>query len=470
MAPVSSRGRPGPLDACEPLKITPKLLTKLKESLSDPSYKEMIESTANVNTRIAIERKIRLPFLDQQTNLAQTHSHLSYSRMERLPPRRDGQLVSYPATAWYKKKRQYLMNDRSFRRLSKALAAKEKGENIEGETAISLVENTGVRGGPNPDEDETSRDAALKNDESNQSWLREQEFMEEAYLLNSDVWEDPESDYDDDRDDSYGPKKDRRKGKTAKAPRATGARKGRRSGRGAADKDKDPSMSGRDDDKPFVCDICGARYKTRPGLSYHYTHTHGSRQDTPSPGARSTSPAPPREDSRQGSEASPLAGLRKFQDNFLSFLKSPADKDKSTEGTPETSDGPAAAERQPLYCDFCLGTESENKKTKQPEEMVTCADCGRSGHPTCLQFTDVMTNNVKKYRWQCIECKTCTLCGTSENDDQMLFCDDCDRGYHMYCLSPPLKEPPEGSWSCHLCQKESTGQAVHTAAASVSSK
>lgn len=29
--------------------------------------------------------------------------------------------------------------------------------------------------------------------------------------------------------------------------------------------------------------------------------------------------------------------------------------------------------------------------------------------------------------------------------DQLLFCDDCDRGYHMYCLKPPLSEPPEGS-------------------------
>ena len=28
--------------------------------------------------------------------------------------------------------------------------------------------------------------------------------------------------------------------------------------------------------------------------------------------------------------------------------------------------------------------------------------------------------------------------------DQLLFCDDCDRGYHMYCLSPPMTEPPEG--------------------------
>ena len=38
-----------------------------------------------------------------------------------------------------------------------------------------------------------------------------------------------------------------------------------------------------------------------------------------------------------------------------------------------------------------------------------------------------------------LECKTCTLCGTSENDDQLLFCDDCDRGFHMYCLVPPMK-------------------------------
>lgn len=29
--------------------------------------------------------------------------------------------------------------------------------------------------------------------------------------------------------------------------------------------------------------------------------------------------------------------------------------------------------------------------------------------------------------------------------DQLLFCDDCDRGYHMYCLNPPVFEPPEGN-------------------------
>ena len=31
------------------------------------------------------------------------------------------------------------------------------------------------------------------------------------------------------------------------------------------------------------------------------------------------------------------------------------------------------------YCDFCLGDASENKKTGKPEELVSCAECGRSG-------------------------------------------------------------------------------------------
>ena len=68
-------------------------------------------------------------------------------------------------------------------------------------------------------------------------------------------------------------------------------------------------------------------------------------------------------------------------------------------------------------------------------------------HPSCMQFSAALSAVVRTYRWQCIECKSCHFCGTSENDDQLLFCDDCDRGYHMYCLKPPIKEPPEGNVS-----------------------
>ena len=38
------------------------------------------------------------------------------------------------------------------------------------------------------------------------------------------------------------------------------------------------------------------------------------------------------------------------------------------------------------YCDFCLGDENENKKTGFKEEMVSCADCGRSGLFVFLSF------------------------------------------------------------------------------------
>lgn len=38
------------------------------------------------------------------------------------------------------------------------------------------------------------------------------------------------------------------------------------------------------------------------------------------------------------------------------------------------------------------------------------------GHPSCLQFTANMIISVKQYRWQCIECKCCSLCGNSDND------------------------------------------------------
>jgi len=32
----------------------------------------------------------------------------------------------------------------------------------------------------------------------------------------------------------------------------------------------------------YVCNVivvCGARYKTRPGLTYHYTHSHKEKED-----------------------------------------------------------------------------------------------------------------------------------------------------------------------------------------------
>jgi hypothetical protein len=55
-----------------------------------------------------------------------------------------------------------------------------------------------------------------------------------------------------------------------------------------------------------------------------------------------------------------------------------------------------------------------------------------------LQFTENMIISVKKYRWQCIECKCCSICGTSENDETLLFCDSCDAGKSFFNISFPI--------------------------------
>ena len=32
------------------------------------------------------------------------------------------------------------------------------------------------------------------------------------------------------------------------------------------------------------------------------------------------------------------------------------------------------------------------------------------------------------------------------DDATLLFCDDCDKGYHMSCLDPPLNGEPDGEY------------------------
>nr|XP_033797271.1 histone acetyltransferase KAT6B isoform X6 [Geotrypetes seraphini] len=119
-------------------------------------------------------------------------------------------------------------------------------------------------------------------------------------------------------------------------------------------------------------------------------------------------------------------------------------------------------------CSFCLGTKESNRE-KKPEELISCADCGSSGHPSCLKFCPELTTNVKALRWQCIECKTCSACRIQgKNADNMLFCDSCDRGFHMECCDPPLCRMPKGMWICQVCRPKKKGRKLlHEKAAQI---
>ena len=51
---------------------------------------------------------------------------------------------------------------------------------------------------------------------------------------------------------------------------------------------------------------------------------------------------------------------------------------------------------------------------------------------------------IQTYRWQCMECKTCTVCQQPHHEDEMMFCDKCDRGYHTFCVG--MDSIPNGEW------------------------
>ena len=68
------------------------------------------------------------------------------------------------------------------------------------------------------------------------------------------------------------------------------------------------------------------------------------------------------------------------------------------------------------YCSFCAGTDDRNKQG-QPEQMASCARCGRSGHPSCLNMQNSkLRAKVMTYDWCCIECKTCEVCAVKGED------------------------------------------------------
>lgn len=91
-----------------------KNIENIEKLLHDSTYTELIEFSSTFNTRLRVERKLRLPFLDPQTGVAQRHSNLFMKKTQRLPGLREGQIYTYPQLRWRKAKRQYLNNPNSY--------------------------------------------------------------------------------------------------------------------------------------------------------------------------------------------------------------------------------------------------------------------------------------------------------------------------------------------------------------------
>ncbi|GAA5978531.1 hypothetical protein JCM10908_004391 [Rhodotorula pacifica] len=47
--------------------------------------------------------------------------------------------------------------------------------------------------------------------------------------------------------------------------------------------------------------------------------------------------------------------------------------------------------------------------------------------------------------------EACEICTLDHDPDRIVLCEECDRGYHLSCLSPPLKQVPTSQFYCDKC-------------------
>jgi len=96
----------------------------------------------------------------------------------------------------------------------------------------------------------------------------------------------------------------------------------------------------------------------------------------------------------------------------------------------------------------CQSCRSEVAKT---DTVMRCTTCRSYVHSSCINMSQHMMDVASTYAWECTECKKCSVCRDIDQEESMMFCDVCDRGYHTQCVD--MKELPQGRWECEMCVK-----------------
>ncbi|XP_016384756.1 zinc finger protein DPF3 isoform X3 [Sinocyclocheilus rhinocerous] len=341
------------------------------KALGDQFYREAIEHCRSYNARLCAERSVRMPFLDSQTGVAQNNCYIWMEKRHRGPGLAAGQMYTYPARCWRKKRRLHPPLDPQLRlcelRLEAELMAKREAPATEATALEALLRGDGIL------------------DKRNNNSKEEETLLEIQRVLEAD--ENGDGFHDDEDFEVDTPKrKHRNKGR------------GRGSGRRRTE-----AVANDDQDKPYVCDnrykqkhnskttdsVCGKRYKNRPGLSYHYTHTHLAEEEGEEERETEIPQSPPVHHENHKPQKGP-------------------------DGTIIPND----------YCDFCLGDSGSNRKTGQAEELVSCSDCGRSADRVGGTRAKRRTGGLLDMFGDTSESEASTFHGFEDDDLDGLLSDD----------------------------------------------
>ncbi|NXQ26114.1 REQU protein, partial [Alaudala cheleensis] len=244
--------------------------------LGEQYYRDAMEQCHSYNARLCAERSVRLPFLDSQTGVAQSNCYIWMEKRHRGPGLAAGQLYSYPARRWRKKRRAHPPEDPrlSFPSIKPDAEQVLKKEGLLSQDGSSLeallrTEPLEKRSLPDPRGDEDSLgEFPVPNSRARKRILEPDDFL------------------DDLDDEDYEEDTPKRRGKGKAKVNFQGIP-------GILTKTPLPSLfpkfpriwcqlwalykqkhSLKPPDR-----VCGKRYKNRPGLSYHYAHSHLAEEE-----------------------------------------------------------------------------------------------------------------------------------------------------------------------------------------------
>jgi hypothetical protein len=60
-------------------------------------------------------------------------------------------------------------------------------------------------------------------------------------------------------------------------------------------------------------------------------------------------------------------------------------------------------------------------------------------------------DTMKFIHWDPYGHISCEICQNDQDEHQILICDECHLGYHMYCVRPVMVNVPTGEWRCPRC-------------------
>ncbi|XVF22939.1 hypothetical protein REPUB_Repub12eG0214100 [Reevesia pubescens] len=117
-----------------------------------------------------------------------------------------------------------------------------------------------------------------------------------------------------------------------------------------------------------------------------------------------------------------------------------------------------------VMCRMCF--MGENEGSERARRMLSCRNCGKKYHRSCLKSWAQHRDLFHWSSWTCPYCRTCEVCRSTGDPTRLMFCKRCDGAYHCYCQHPSHKNVTSGPYlcpkhtKCHSCGSNVPGNGL----------